>query len=218
MLGTDLICDTLSASLLNRFFAVLAYRIVSARLINISPITPIIHRLKASINNRLIDRARPRLLGLRSALVDRWRRVASAVFPILGGLLRRNIFIFEFAPLMSFSMLRNALDLDYALDHLSIDRGFDSARISALVKADVTDVADFFDLLTDRAVKGKKTIISEATIDINVRDTMRVRPAEHWFTSTNRIRGVCGRSGDREDQRYPVHPKPQLPISAGPRH
>ena len=97
-----------------------------------------------------------------------------------------------------FSMLRNALDLDYALDHISLDRGFDSARISALVKADVTDVTDFFDLLTDRAVKGKKTIISDATIDINARDTMRVRPAEHWFTSTNRIGGICGRSGDRE--------------------
>jgi hypothetical protein len=53
-------------------------------------------------------------------------------------------------------MLRNALDLDYALDHISLDRGFDSARISAVVKADVTDVADFFDLLTDQAVKGKK--------------------------------------------------------------
>ena len=117
-------------------------------------------------------------------------------------------------------MLRNALDLDYALDHISLDRGFDSARISALVKADVTDVADFFDLLTDRAVKGKKTIISDATIDINARDTMRVRPAEHWFTSANCIRGICGRSGDREDQRYLVHPKHPVPpaITFLPRH
>jgi hypothetical protein len=90
-----------------------------------------------------------------------------------------------------FSMLRNALDFDYALDHISLDRGFDSARISALVKADVTDVADLFDLLTDRAVKGKKTIISDATIDVNARDAMRVRPAKHWFTSANRIRGIC---------------------------
>jgi len=119
-----------------------------------------------------------------------------------------------------FSMLRNALDLDYALDHISLDRGFDSARISALVKADVTDVADFFDLLTDRAVKGKKTIIADATIDISTRDTMRVRPAEHWFPSTNRVRGICGRSGDREDQRYPVHPKHPVPpaITFLPRH
>ena len=117
-------------------------------------------------------------------------------------------------------MLRNALDLDYALDHISLDRGFDSVRISALVKANVTDVADFFDLLTDRAVKGKKTIISDATIDINARDTMRVRPAEHWFASTNRIRGICGRSADREHQRYPVHPKHPVPpaITFLPRH
>jgi len=85
------------------------------------------------------------------------------------------------------SRLGNALNLDYPPYDLPDNYRFNPTLLTALIEANVADMAELFDLPTDWTVSGEETTVPNATIDIHTSDAVCVRATGHWFTRADRI-------------------------------
>ena len=86
-------------------------------------------------------------------------------------------------------MLRQALDLNDAPDHVAYDHGFDPASLASFIEAQIADVASLFNPPPDMIVSGEETTIADAAIDIDASNPMVINSTGHRLADTSRCLG-----------------------------